>query len=485
MTDVGVREDRVEATRSSGGPEPAEVTTFSDFPARRPLRVALLGGLDAVSVAVAILLAYVLWALPVREQRLELYLELWPILGLFVASYWGRGLYPGFGLGAVETLRRSWQGTSLVFAVLAASSFLLKIASPYSRVTFAIAWVAALLIQPTVRFLVLKLLRRLPWWSEPVVVYGDGPQVERALDALKTAHSLGYRPLAVLRPEPGEDAGALASRMRPWAEKGVRVAVVTLDEPDWPATVAGLQRRFRQVIALGDARQMPIDGVRARNLGGVLGFEFSNQLLRRRNRLAKRSVDLVLGSLGLLPAVPVLAVSGVAVRCFSRGPIFYLQEREGQGGRAVRVWKLRTMVPDAEQILEEHLAASAAARSEWRRRFKLERDPRLVPVVGSVLRRFSIDELPQLWNVVRGEMSLVGPRPLPAYHLAGYSQEHLDLRRSVRPGMTGMWQVMSRFDGDPEVQEVNDGYYIRNWSIWLDLYLLGRTVLEVLSGSGR
>jgi lipopolysaccharide/colanic/teichoic acid biosynthesis glycosyltransferase len=115
---------------------------------------------------------------------------------------------------------------------------------------------------------------------------------------------------------------------------------------------------------------------------------------------------------------------------------------------------------------------------------KLREDPRIIPRIGHFLRRFSIDELPQLWNVLRGEMSLIGPRPLPDYHLAALDQAGTDLRRHVRPGMTGLSQVSGRSSRSLEEQQHLDGYYVRNWSLWLDLHILARTVLAVVRGRG-
>lgn len=198
----------------------------------------------------------------------------------------------------------------------------------------------------------------------------------------------------------------------------------------------------------------------------------------------KRAFDLLVAVPLALLTMPVVLVALLAVKLISPGPAFFTQEREGHRGRWIRVRKIRTMVPDAVTRLEHLLARDPQARAEWERYMKLKDDPRIIPYIGRFLRRTSIDELPQLWSVIRGEMSLVGPRPFTDYHLNAFSPEFRTLRRRVRPGLTGFWQVTVRSNGDLHAQEAADTYYVFNRSLKLDLWILFRTIPAVVLGRG-
>jgi Undecaprenyl-phosphate galactose phosphotransferase WbaP len=202
----------------------------------------------------------------------------------------------------------------------------------------------------------------------------------------------------------------------------------------------------------------------------------------RAPRLVKRAFDLFAACAGLIVLAPFFAVAGWLIRRTTSGPVFYSQPRRGLNGRVFRAWKFRTMAADAERVLALHLAANPGLKREWERDHKLKRDPR-VTAVGRFLRKTSLDELPQLWNVLRGEMSLVGPRPIVDDEIAKYGAKYA-LYKRVRPGISGLWQVSGRNNTTYEERIGYDEYYVRNWSPWLDLYILGRTVKVVLTGDG-
>jgi exopolysaccharide biosynthesis polyprenyl glycosylphosphotransferase len=195
--------------------------------------------------------------------------------------------------------------------------------------------------------------------------------------------------------------------------------------------------------------------------------------------VAKRILDVVLAGVLLVVLAPVLVAVALLVKLTSPGPIFFVQERVGLGKRRFRMLKFRTMVADAERRIHEleHLNEASGPV------FKIRNDPRLTPV-GALLRKTSLDELPQLLNVVKGDLSLVGPRPLPVRDYEGFDQDRHRRRFSVRPGITCLWQIGGRSDVSFERWMELDMLYIDSWSLWLDLKILCKTIPVVLRGTG-
>jgi exopolysaccharide biosynthesis polyprenyl glycosylphosphotransferase len=193
----------------------------------------------------------------------------------------------------------------------------------------------------------------------------------------------------------------------------------------------------------------------------------------------KQAVDLLLAAVLITALAPVLAGAAMAVKLTSPGPVLFVQERVGKGKRRFRLYKFRTMIADAEARmpdLEKFNEVSGPV-------FKLRNDPRITPV-GRFLRRTSIDELPQLFNVLKGHMSLVGPRPLPVRDYNGFDEDWHRRRFSVRPGITCLWQVNGRSNIEFDEWMKLDMEYIDKWSFWLDMKIIFKTVPAVLRGSG-
>lgn len=411
---------------------------------------------------------------------------------LFPAGYALVGLYPGYGLAPVERVRREIVVTFGLYVALFSWEWL-TLGQGWSRGVLLGAMVLSFGLLPVTRAAVREWLGRWGRWGMPVLILGAAQTGAMTAQVLQRERGLGLVPVGFLDDDPakwGQEVARLPvlgplDRAEEFAHLGVSTAILAMPGAG-RARLSELVHRlpFARVVVVPDLFGMQSLWVSSRDFGGLLGLEVHKNLQRRHNRLLKQAMDYLFGVPLFLLALPLIGAFALWIRRVSPGPAFYTQEREGYGGKTVRVLKLRTMYPDAATRLARHLEENLEARAEWERYFKLKDDPRILPGVGHFLRRTSLDELPQFWHVLTGEMSLVGPRPFPRYHLEKFSPDFRALRHSVRPGITGLWQVSARSDGDLEVQEALDTYYIRNWSPWLDLYLLVRTVVVVLGGRG-
>lgn len=250
-----------------------------------------------------------------------------------------------------------------------------------------------------------------------------------------------------------------------------------------------IARVWQATDGSGDAA-VPVNSGRKRSSMA----KFQKVVRRRRTRLRvrrrnapigggiKRGVDLFIATVALIGAFPVLVLIGLAIRLQDHGPILYVHPRVGHRGRTFPCMKFRSMVVNSEEVLQRHLAADPEAQLEWESNRKLRKDPRITPV-GRFLRRTSLDELPQLLNVFRGEMSIVGPRPVTTAELELYG-EAAAMYVSARPGITGLWQVSGRNDVSYERRVALDCEYITKWSIRGDMIIVTRTLPAVIFSKG-
>lgn len=363
-----------------------------------------------------------------------------------------------------------------------------------SRLWWLIVWSLAALALPSLRMLTRKLLTVRGLWLRPTVLIGFGPNAHEALAALQSEPEMGFDVVGFVDVAQGQHHTALPhipllseTQVKAWAKvPGVQV-VVALEH----AENTEREKWLRTLTRWGVEDISVIPAMRGVPLFGTdISYFFSHEvaMLKLRNnlrywpaRLLKRLFDFVAALLLLAIGWPVFAYLAWKIRQ-DGGPAIFAHQRIGRGGKSFKCYKFRSMRIDAENQLRELLATDPAARIEWEKEFKLKNDPR-ISGVGHFLRRTSLDELPQLINVIKGEMSLVGPRPVIKAELARYGDD-VDYFLMVRPGMTGLWQVSGRNDVGYDARVYLDTWYVKNWSLWYDIAILFKTIRVVLRRDG-
>jgi undecaprenyl-phosphate galactose phosphotransferase len=408
--------------------------------------------------------------------------------------------------GHYDRRRPFWQelgdiwGVVVMLAILdAALVFLTK--TDFSRLWWVTSWTLVAIMVPSVRYGVKHLLMSKGAWIRPTVVVGAGPNAVDTALALESEPLLGFGVVAFIQPAntktdtpPSIMIGERQLPVLPAApfpdllprHLGRPHVVVAMSMEEMVEDAAYVQRLslcYSDVDIVSPMRGLPIAGTRVTHFftHDVLALRLYNNLSRPWPRRIKRCFDLALGCLLLFLTAPLFALIGWRLRR-KGGPVFFGHTRIGKGGRRFKCLKFRTMVPNADKVLDDYLEAHPERRGEWEKHHKLRKDPRITRI-GSWLRRTSLDELPQLINVVRGDMSLVGPRPVIADELERYG-DNLVYYIESKPGLTGLWQVSGRSDTTYRQRVHLDSWYARNWSLWCDLVILMKTPKAVIKGFG-
>lgn len=454
-------------------------------------RILLNSVIMMLADAMALLIALLLGGLIRLAWRGEFMVA--DVSALLIPSWWlGAAilrLTPGWGISAVETLRRMVLLSVSVLAFLSFALFVTHAVDLASRIAVLSTCLVAPLLVGLLRSLGKNYLIRINRWGIPIVLYGWGPVLDHVARVLQQERGLGYYAIGVFddaAPRGAQIAGLPV--LGPMRESTPLAPCAFLAAGELPRDqVAGLIEgplaQYRHVIIVPDLLDAPSLWVRPREFIGVIGLEISNNLVKPVDRVIKRGFELLLLLLTAPAWLLLIVVFSFLVWVEDRGSPFYVQVRVGLKGRLIRTFKLRTMVRNAEDVLARRLAEDAELRAEWETHCKLKRDPRIT-WIGRFLRRTSLDELPQIFNVIAGSMALVGPRPLPAYHEEKLPARLREIRRRVRPGITGLWQVSGRSDAGNAGLERWDQYYVRNWSLWLDIVIMVRTFRAVFKAEG-
>jgi Undecaprenyl-phosphate galactose phosphotransferase WbaP len=413
-------------------------------------------------------------------------------LALFMSSR----LYPGVGINPADEIKMVTQfvSTSLILGLV-----LFMIVEPGWKLNYLAllpAWVISILLLLGSRWSVRILAVRLKAWGEPVVVIGKGPQMQRLAEYFIQRRRLGFVPVlaasgsasrqAISATIPMIDLNKLASFPDDYFSRDdIQTALIdlsTVSNVFQPEVSHSLFRLFRQVIFISDVDWLEGASLGIRDFEGMMGMEARKTAITTTEKAVKRGLDIGVSFIGGLLLLPFFVALAVLIKLDSPGPALYSQERVGKGRKRIKIYKFRSMQQNADQALADCLVQDPEAKLEWDQTQKLKDDPRLTRV-GKFLRKFSLDEFPQLWNILKGDMSLVGPRPmLPGQE--GLYGETLPVYCRVRPGLSGLWQVSGRNQTTFNERAKFDYHYVHNWSIWLDIYILLRTIWVVLSRDG-
>ncbi|WP_052326012.1 undecaprenyl-phosphate galactose phosphotransferase WbaP [Pectobacterium brasiliense] len=364
----------------------------------------------------------------------------------------------------------------------------------FSRHVWLLTWSFALILLPVGRAMTKHILGRMKLWKKQTIIIGSRKNAQDAYNALQSEVTLGFLVTAFYSPKPNDLKDILGvpiiySEEEFWRHVSIEETqfVVALDadeheiRDEWLKKLA--KHHCRSVSVIPTLRGVPLYGTDMSFIFSheVMILRVNNNLAKRTSRFMKRSFD-IFGSLGIVVlSSPLLCILAYMI-AKDGGNAIYGHERIGRNGKKFKCLKFRSMVLNSQEVLDNLLKTDPEARAEWDKDFKLKNDPR-VTKVGEFIRKTSLDELPQLFNVLKGEMSLVGPRPVVQQELERYAGD-VDYYLMVKPGMTGLWQVSGRSDVDYDTRVYFDSWYVKNWSLWNDIAILFKTINVVLKKDG-
>lgn len=361
---------------------------------------------------------------------------------------------------------------------------------------FVLAYlVIAFVLLAIVRVILSKAMKKVKAFQIPVLIVGAGQTAELVVRQILHDSGMRYRVVGFLEDRHPVDImlhgfpvlGGFGDMEEVIQETGVHTVLIAapgLPQDDLSSLIYRAQSLVKQVDVIPNLVAVPMSNVTAESFfdAKIMVLHIRNNLASPWNQMLKRLFDIVATICGGLLVSPILLAIAFWVYHDSPGPVIFKHRRVGRNGKEFNCYKFRSMCANSKEVLEHLLATDPEAKAEWDKEFKLKNDPRITKS-GAFLRKTSLDELPQLWNVLKGEMSLVGPRPIVQAEVPRYGK-YIKEYYSVLPGITGMWQTSGRSDIDYPERVQMDSWYVHNWSVWLDMVLLWRTVAVVLQHKG-
>ena len=467
----------------------------------KPLLVSgLLLAADLAAIVISFTLSFYLrlWLIPVIGGVLS-FNQVAPLFLLIIifilVIFFFAGFYPGHGRTGVVEFREIVYIVSFSHVIVALIIFILGYGQRISRLVFLFNWIFSLILITTFRLIVHNRGSLRSWWGQPAVVIGGMEDTTQVIKHLQSARRIAYRPVAAIllnQESPSGFVNGIPSF--PYSEQllekirslHIRLAIFTDRSPSIDKGsrkyIQKLSLVFPNLIYVLGESPLNVLAMRTMDLDGHPALHMKYNLLNPVSLVTKRLIDLFLSLVSLVITFPLFLIFALLIRIDSPGPIIYHQQRMGKGGKIFNIYKFRTMYVGAEDRLNKLLATDDKLREEYLTFHKLQKDPR-VTRMGKFLRKTSIDELPQVINVIKGEMSWVGPRAYLPSELEQMGDSSEIIHR-VSPGLTGWWQVMGRHALSFEERLQLDEYYISNFSLLMDVFILFKTIFVVISGHG-
>jgi Undecaprenyl-phosphate galactose phosphotransferase WbaP len=440
--------------------------------AQPELTASLMFIFDFIGVLLVFLISFLIRLTWEFYPIVDLYFSLIPFSLSFPLAFYFSGLYK-FGIPIPEEVRKLTVSSSLVFLVLGLFIFIYQSGNAISRAAYIIAWLLMLFCLPLFRALMRELFCRASWWGESVVVLGKGDLLDEISKTIVANPNLGYKVFDCFDLGQNSEYKQNLLEIRKNNIDHLILAFSDADRHYFLEKLDFVSDYFSKITIISNLSGISSLWSESKDFSGILGFEVKQNLLSSQALFLKRIIDLLIILVCFFPLTVLFLLITLLVKFTSKGNVFYGHPRVGSSFKSFKAWKFRSMVQNADQILEAHLESNSELKKEWQETQKLRRDPRITPI-GQFLRQSSLDELPQIWNVLNGEMSLVGPRPITQNELGKY-ENSAKLYAKVLPGLTGLWQVSGRSNTTYEQRIMLDNYYVRNWSVWLDVYILART----------
>jgi len=421
------------------------------------------------------------------------FITYWSYLPIFPVIFQFLNLYPGVSLAPAEEMRRFFSGSFMAYGGIIIARLIERDNWDSINTAFIISFIFSTIILLIARSATHWLLHKIKLGGISTVIYGCGSTGKLVADCLLGSIRSGYVPVLFLDDSLSDeekyrdipvihDLSAGPEIVKRYNIKMAIVAMPELDSQKLTHLLNTSVNSFRYNVIIPNFFNFSNIWMSVRDFSGVLGIETSNKLKRFWNLAIKRFMDLFVVIIGGILLLPFFLFIALLIKINSPGPVLYKQKRLGRNGKYFYAYKFRSMVVDAEKQLQNILDADPSFNEEWINNHKLHNDPRITSI-GRILRRTSIDEFPQIINILKGDMSLVGPRPIVDEEVEKYGEDYNRIS-SIKPGLTGMWQVSGRSDINYNDRVAYDTYYLQSWSVWLDLWIIFKTFAAVIQGRG-